>query len=495
MTKHSTQSENDRIIRLEEELRKRDQQIALFKEVVTAVRERFNLDGIFQMVAAFAQDLIQAETVLIPVLDESRTIYTYRAGCGLNAEEIVGESLDLNLGICGWVWKHQRPWWRGSLDELDEDERNRWEKAAGSTILVPLVGRNHFLGGIACINKLGGGDFDRHDLDLLVLLASQVAIAIDNNSLIEQLELANQNIFNEKERAEVTLACIGDAVISTDTEGRVTFLNQAATTLTGWPADEASGKLLSDIFHIVNETTRQKIINPVDLVLKEGKKILLANHTVLISRDGTEYNIEESAAPIYLKEGSLLGCVLVFHDVTEKHRLLNAVRWQAGHDGLTGLPNRALLADRFERALASAHRQKCLLSICLMDLDGFKLVNDRYGHELGDQLLVEVAGRLTRSVRGEDTVARLGGDEFVLLLGDLNDIDETELALKRILAEVSAPYLIEGKTVEVSASIGVSVYPLDDADPDTLLRHADQAMYQAKQAGRHSFCLFEITDN
>jgi hypothetical protein len=128
--------------------------------VVAAVRERLDLETIFRMVAAFAQGLIKAETVLIPVLDENCSTYTYRAGCGLHAEEIVGESLDLNMGICGWVWKHQRPWWRGVLKELSAEERNKWEKEVGSVILVPLVGQNHFLGGIAGINKIGSGDFD-----------------------------------------------------------------------------------------------------------------------------------------------------------------------------------------------------------------------------------------------------------------------------------------------------------------------------------------------
>jgi diguanylate cyclase (GGDEF)-like protein len=187
--------------------------------------------------------------------------------------------------------------------------------------------------------------------------------------------------------------------------------------------------------------------------------------------------------------------VVLVRDITEHQRHLEDVSWQAGHDALTGLPNRMLLRDRFTRATSSTLRQQCLLAVCMLDLDGFKPVNDTYGHAIGDRLLLEVSDRLNRCVRGEDTVARLGGDEFVLLLGDLNDITETELMLQRIQTEVSALYFIDGQEIRVSASIGVTVYPLDDADPDALLRHADLAMFEAKKAGRNRHEMFNVAQD
>jgi diguanylate cyclase (GGDEF)-like protein/PAS domain S-box-containing protein len=187
--------------------------------------------------------------------------------------------------------------------------------------------------------------------------------------------------------------------------------------------------------------------------------------------------------------------VVLVRDITERQQHLEDVSWQAGHDALTGLPNRMLLSDRFTRATSSTLRQQCLLAVCMLDLDGFKPVNDTHGHAVGDRLLLEVSGRLNRCVRGEDTVARLGGDEFVLLLGDLKDIAETELMLQRIQAEVSAPYFIDGQSIHISASIGVTVYPLDDADPDTLLRHADLAMFEAKKAGRNRHEMFNVAQD
>lgn len=308
--------------------------------------------------------------------------------------------------------------------------------------------------------------------------------------LTEQNQL-KRALIAEKERAEITLASIGDAVITTDHLGRITFLNQVASDLTGWSQKDAINRPLADVFNIINETTRQKVINPVDEVLAHGKKVNLANHTILISRDGQEYPIEDSAAPIYLPDGGLLGCVLVFHDVSEKHALMKTMSWQVGHDVLTGLPNRALLADRFSRAIANAQRQKSLLVVCMLDLDEFKPINDQHGHAVGDQVLIEVANRLKLAVRGEDTIARLGGDEFVLLLSEFTEPIQVEATLTRILASLAMPYVINDLALAASVSIGIAVYPLDDANADTLMRHADQAMYTAKQAGRNRVHWFD----
>ena len=307
----------------------------------------------------------------------------------------------------------------------------------------------------------------------------------------EQRKLTKR-LATEKERAQVTLSCIGDAVITTDAQGNVAFMNLVAIRLTGHTLAEAMGQPLTAVFKIIHEATRQTVENPVEKAIRLGKTMAMGSHTVLISRDRTEYNIEDSAAPIILESGELIGCVLVFHDVTEKHRLLSDVRWQAGHDVLTGLPNRALLADRFDRALLHAQRQEERLVVCLLDLDDFKPVNDLHGHVVGDQLLVEAAERLTALLRAEDTVARMGGDEFALLLGGVHTLEEARLTLQRLIAAMVEPYFIDGNTIMVSASIGAVVYPDDDADSDTLLRHADQAMYAAKQSGRNRFHFFDV---
>ena len=320
------------------------------------------------------------------------------------------------------------------------------------------------------------------------------------NSMAENVEQLLQTLLEsdsklraERERAQVTLSSIGDAVISTDVAGRVEYLNPQAEQMTGWSMAEAQGHTLHEVFNVIGETTRLPLDNLACQTLLEGVVVKPESNSLLLTRAGQEVAIDFSFAPIRNQEGGVMGCVLAFRDVSDKRQLMQQITWQAGHDPLTGLPNRTLLADRMEQAISNSQRQDKLLVVGLLDLDGFKEVNDLYGHELGDQLLKEVAQRFLHDVRGGDTVARLGGDEFVLLLTDIADMDEMEAALDRILMDVARPYQIDGRQMQVSASIGVTVYPLNDADPESLLRHADQAMYQAKQAGRNRYFLFDVT--
>jgi len=191
--------------------------------------------------------------------------------------------------------------------------------------------------------------------------------------------------------------------------------------------------------------------------------------------------------------GAVTGAVCSSVDVTRQVEQENSLKLQAHFDTLTGLPNRVLFSDRLDQALAHARRHRENLAVCMLDLDGFKMVNDSLGHPSGDQLLREVARRLHDSLRGDDTAARLGGDEFALLIGDLKTSGQCEQVVKRALDAVGAPYFIDGAEVRVTASIGVTLFPGDTMDPDQLLRHADQAMYKAKQAGKNRFSIFDPT--
>jgi len=560
------------------------------------------------------------------------------------------------------------------------------------------------------------------------------------NGMAAAIAEARSALLTEKERLQVTLASIGDGVMTTDAAGRVEYINPVAEALTGWRNDEARGRRMLEVFNIINEYTREPAENPVDRVLSEGCVVGLANHTLLIARDGTERPIADSAAPIRGQDAAaILGAVLVFRDQGHEREYINRLReseqklstildnveaciyikgadyryeyanrsvrdlfgvglddivgqpdstffahdvaaemhdndrrviehgervaveealigrdgaattylsvklplrhedgsvyalcgvstdisarkrgedelrlaasvfehaqegilitdadahildvnpaftvvtgfsreealgrtpailksghhhpefyadmwstllesggWRgeiwnrkkngelfaellaitavptltggkgyyvgvftditqiksqqqhlehiAHYDALTQLPNRVLLADRLHIALAHSRRTDTLLAVCYLDLDEFKPVNDTYGHEAGDRLLVEVASRLTLGLRAGDTVARLGGDEFVLLLSGLKDVAECQHTLERLLRAIAKPYRVQGEPVELSASIGVAIFPLDDTDPDTLIRHADQSMYAAKESGRNRYHLFD----
>lgn len=307
--------------------------------------------------------------------------------------------------------------------------------------------------------------------------------------LLQQLEL-------EKERAEVTLSSIGDGVITTDASSRVTFLNRTAEMLTGWSLEDARGKHLDEVFNLVDEATRLRMTNLLDKVFDERGLTGQNRQAILVARNGAEFVIEELASPILSPGGAVIGCVLVFHDNTERSRLEQHAHWLAGHDVLTGLPNRVLLADRMNQAIAVVRRSGRKMAVGFLDLDHFKPINDRYGHELGDNILMEVARRIETALRADDTVARIGGDEFILILNGIQNESEVRQILDRLLENMARPIEVGRQTFQVSASVGVVVHGVDGlSDADLLLRQADQAMYIAKQSGRNCLHFFNVAED
>jgi len=297
-------------------------------------------------------------------------------------------------------------------------------------------------------------------------------------------------LFEEKERAQVTLNSIGDAVMSCDVSARVTYLNKVAERLTGWTGDKAAGRPIEDVFHIIDATTRATIANPMALAIREDKTVLLAPNTILSRPDGVEAAIEDSAAPIHDRRGRVTGAVMVFHDVSTTRALSLNLAHQAQHDSLTDLPNRVLLDDRLTNAIGLRRRHGLKLGVLYLDLDRFKNINDSLGHEVGDRLLKEVARRLLACVRGSDTVSRQGGDEFVILLSELAAGQDAAISADKVLQALGTPLLIDGHNLHISASIGIAIFPEDGEDPESLLKHADFAMYHAKDRGRNNYQFF-----
>ncbi|MBI5041663.1 MAG: bifunctional diguanylate cyclase/phosphodiesterase [Gammaproteobacteria bacterium] len=280
------------------------------------------------------------------------------------------------------MWRHKRAWWRGVLDELDPVERNRWETEAGTLILVPMIGKSHFLGGLAGVNKIGGGDFTQQDLNLLSLFAGQVSIAIENAIAFEELSKTKHTA-----------------------EAYQTELRQLNSELTA------------------------------------------------INRE--------------LEHLSL-------------------------YDQLTQLPNRSLLHDRLQQALFLAQREESRLAVLIVDLDHFKEVNDTLGHDVGDQLLVQVAERFSGQLRETDTVGRLGGDEFAVLIPNA----DAELACHlagNLLAVLEPDFDIDGTRFSVAASVGIAVFPQHGMDASTLMKHADIAMYTAKRT-RFGYAVYDAAE-
>ena len=335
-------------------------------------------------------------------------------------------------------------------------------------------------------------------LFFLLILILLIAIYIHQKNkrllnLTQSLKDTQQTLELSEERIFTTLKSIGDAVISTDLDSNITYINPIAESLTGWSNTEAMGQPLSSIFKIINEGTRLTVQNPVEKCLEEGRIVGLANHTILMTQDGKETAIEDSAAPIKNHDGDITGVVLVFHDVTEARRLSSELNYQAIHDSLTDLINRREFERRLHNALKTAIERDITHSILYIDLDQFKVINDTSGHVAGDELLRQIVVIIKQTLRDGDTLARLGGDEFGVLLENC-PLEKGGSIGQLICDSVSEfRFVWEDKTFRIGASIGaVSI----DENSETLAKimsEADIACYKAKEQGRN--CVYSAAEH
>lgn len=314
------------------------------------------------------------------------------------------------------------------------------------------------------------------------------------SEVITERKLLEQRLFIEKELAQVTLKSIGDAVITTDALGKVQYLNPAAVRMTGWSTVEAKGKPTSEIFLAIDRFTRKPVANPVDLVLQENRIYELDNDTLLIARDGSEYAVENSVAPIRDSQNKLIGVVIVFHDVTQSRNLAQELSWQATHDPLTGLYNRRKFEEEVDLAIKDSHNNNTTHAFCYLDLDRFKIVNDTCGHVAGDELLKQVTKLLKQRIRDSDIFARLGGDEFGLLLNQCSSEIAQRIAnqLRQLVRDFCFTW--EDKIFKIGVSIGLVTIDATTADLTSVLNTADAACYAAKEKGRNCVHLYHEQD-
>jgi diguanylate cyclase (GGDEF)-like protein/PAS domain S-box-containing protein len=275
------------------------------------------------------------------------------------------------------------------------------------------------------------------------------------------------------------LRSLGEAVIMTNTDGTVRFVNRVAERLLGRDKDDLLGKQLSQVFLARDVPSKRP---PIEELVAAGHAD--EREAVLFTLGGRRIAIEYSRTAIERAGGERYGTVLVFRDITARKEYEEQMRRLAYRDDLTGLPNRISLLDRLQLEIDHAKRNRTHLGLVYLDLDGFKEVNDGHGHDVGDELLRGVAQRIRSSLRGGDTVARLGGDEFVVLLPDVGGVREARAVGTKILQAIEERTTVAGHEVAVSASLGIALYPRDGVEPETLMRRADKAMYRAKSRGR-----------
>lgn len=359
----------------------------------------------------------------------------------------------------------------------------RIREATDDALILPLTGVEFGAHGAR------GGDGDGLDTGAGDVrweqrwLADTLRYVGERKAAMVALRDADEILFAAKERAQVTLSSIGDAVLVTDIEGNVTYLNPIAEMLTGWDGGDATGRSLSEVFAIIDGASRAAAANPAQRAIAADEPVELAANCVLLRRDGTELGIEDSAAPIHDREGRVTGAVIVFRDVSQSCAVTRRMAYLARHDALTGLANRIVLEERLEEALRLAARAGHKVGLLFLDVNHFKAINDSMGHEAGDQVLRAIAERLTGRMGSTDTLSRQGGDEFVILLPDINTRHEAARFAGALSRAVDQPLNVDGCELDVSVGVGIGVYPDDGRDREAIMRHADANMYRTRKGG------------
>ncbi len=344
----------------------------------------------------------------------------------------------------------------------------------------------------------------RKDGKEIVVLENSRALYDDNGHVIAhegtitditERKYAETRVFEEKERAQVTLQSIGDGVVTTDAEGRVDYINPVAQDLTGLEIRNARGRPIAEIMTIVNEHTRASVENPVLRCLREGRVIALAENSVLVNHHGTEIPIQDSAAPIRDRIGNIIGAVMVFHDVSRESRLFRQLSYQASHDSLTGLINRREFENKLVTALESTYtHSEQSHALLYVDLDQFKVVNDTFGHIAGDELLRQISELVQLNIRSTDVLGRLGGDEFGILLERCSPERAIDVAEAIRGAVESHRFSWQDAYASVRCSIGVVMIDATCNSVATVMSSADVACYSAKDMGRNQVHLYQDRD-
>lgn len=380
--------------------------------------------------------------------------------------------------------------WRRTVDVRDRS-------AAPKRRQMRRVGAESLNFEARIVTGFGQRIWTRHRIERLVsdLLPGLHIHTIEDISSIKLVEQARraalEDLSRERERARVTLESIGDAVISTDALGRVTYLNKVAEKLTGWSREKAGGQPLGVVFRVVDTDSGEPIHDPAKLAMQGLEIVQLPANCLLLRPDGSELAIEDSAAPILDEGGHLTGAVVIFRDRRLSRDTTARMAYLARHDPLTGLLNRNAFAEHFDQAIRLARRHHKRAGLLFVDLDGFKAVNDEMGHKVGDRLLRSVSRRLQSCVRSTDLVCRYGGDEFVVLLGELSRREDAGWLAEKMLTAVAQPHAVQKGSINLGMSIGISLYPGDGTERERLLHRADAAMYHAKLDSTTSYRFYQ----
>ena len=440
----------------------------------------------YRTVCEAVLDIAEASMAFVAIVDEPADTYTIVAACGSGSERLRGARHGLDDGsLVSCVVADQ-----GTIrvDDVDSDMRARRQQinsfSVESACITPVFLNDSIHGAIAVFRK--AASFDPVDEQLIHQFTQRAQLALANVKLVSAIAA-------EKERAELTLHSIGDAVITTDAEGRIDYMNPIAQHLTGWQIDAAVLQPVHKVFRILDQLSREPEHNVIDACLAEGTASN-KRPAHLVNRKGNERVIERSVSPIVDASGTVEGAVIVFHDETERRRMACIIQHQATHDMLTGLVNRRQFTVELDKLVEHAGVHQAEHVLCYIGLDRFKAVNDTCGHAAGDELLKQLAAKLHATIRAGDILARLGGDEFGLLLQNCPAGAAMDIADKIVTAVAEKDFIWEGQTFTVGASIGIAPMTADTTDANEVMQQADLACSTAKQQGRNRAVLYDQED-
>ena len=441
----------------------------------------------YKKVCKAAREIANAPMAMIPLLDESGVNYIYTAASGRKSGDLIGTSHALgDGGLCGWSMSNRKA---VCIDDINTDIRARRQHInqyhVKTAYVTPIYLNGVVFGAISVFRD--AMPFDHVDKQLVNQFAQRVQLAIANMHLVN-------DIATEKERAEFTLHSIGDAVITTDTDGNIEYMNHIAERLTGWHLHTVHKHPVQTVFRILDQDTREPMHNVIEACLTEGTSIS-KSMTILVSNNGSERSIESSMSPIMNRTGSVEGAVIVFHDETERRRMENIIHHQATHDSLTGLINRHQFNFELKEQIHHARTHDTKHVLCYLDLDRFKTVNDTCGHAAGDELLKQISSRLHTIIRSGDILGRLGGDEFGLILQNCPVNIASEIAEKIIHSISSYDFNWDGNNFTIGVSIGIVPITAQTANVNEVMKHADAACYTAKDQGRSRTYVYDQQEN
>ncbi|MFQ5441866.1 MAG: EAL domain-containing protein [Thermodesulfobacteriota bacterium] len=469
---------------LVEKLKGRLTRLELFRRVSKAISTTTALTEVLEKTMEVTKNVIGAEACSILLPDEETGDLSFTVALGKKGGDVKKLAIKPGQGIAGWVYKNKKPL---LVRDIRKDKRfdRSFDTKTGfhtrSMVAAPLFVKDRILGVIQVINKIEGGHFEAEDRDILVTISGPIAISIDNARITEDLR-------RSEERFHKISASAQEAIIMIDDDARISYWNPASQKIFGYTEKEAVGREIRKF--ILPRMHRKAFKEGFKKFKKTGKGTVLGRTMVLsgIKKDGTEFPVEISVSAVKMGRG--WNSIGIIRDITDRKRFEEKIQEMSYHDSLTGLPNRRLFVDRLNQVLARGKRKKLMAAFLFLDLDRFKVINDTLGHSMGDELLKAVAGRLQECLRTSDTFARIGGDEFTVLVQDINKVDDVRHVVEKIFAIFNKPFEVAGSELFVTASMGISIYPEDGRDVETLFKNADTAMYRAKSAGRNNYKLY-----